>query len=59
MNELAYYLEQIDDCVVCGKPCTKYHRETGQPVHEECDGEYEGQRAEAENDRREALREDR
>ena len=59
MNELARLIDDIEDCVVCGKPCTTYHRETGQPVHEDCDGEYEGQRAEDENARRETLREDR
>jgi len=35
MNELAYYLEQIDDCPECGKPCTE-HDNDGNTIHDAC-----------------------
>ena len=35
MNELAYYLEQIEDCPECHKPCVEEDND-GNPIHDEC-----------------------
>ena len=35
MNELARLIDDIENCVVCGKPCTEYDND-GNTIHDEC-----------------------
>jgi hypothetical protein len=52
MNELARYLEQIEDCPECGQPCVEEDND-GNTIHDECRINREAARADAARDMRE------
>ena len=45
MNELAWWLADVADCIYCGKPCTEYDND-GNPIHEECKVDRDAMRVE-------------
>lgn len=53
MNELAHWMADVADCIVCGKPCGPEDWDNdGNPIHEECRIDREAARIDAEYDRR-------